>query len=171
MRTNPDEIIVGVFRCPTSGDTRQRAPGRLRAPGAVGVLGVCVAFYQLGVRSWANGFGQLSALDGVVAWEGRYDVRVYPSAGLVAPDRAELDHLYWLYRNVHARHLDHNVYPLPRRLLDAIMRNPGWELVVLRLAGVGRVPLPTFLVTGRVGRFARFGAIAASPGLVNTWWF
>ena len=26
MRTNPDEIIVGIFRCPTSGDARQRGP-------------------------------------------------------------------------------------------------------------------------------------------------
>jgi membrane protein YqaA with SNARE-associated domain len=44
-------------------------------------------------------------------------------------------------------------------------------LAIALLAGVGRVPLPTFLVTGLVGRFARFGAIAASPALINTWWF
>lgn len=44
-------------------------------------------------------------------------------------------------------------------------------LAIAVLAGVGRVPLPTFVVTGLVGRFARFGAIAASPGLVTGWWF
>lgn len=70
----------------------------------------------------------------VLAWEGCYDVRVYPGADPAVPDSAELDHLYRLYRNVHSRNLDLNVYPLPRRLLTAVVRNPGWELVVLRLA-------------------------------------
>lgn len=44
-------------------------------------------------------------------------------------------------------------------------------LAIAVLAGVGRVPLATFVVTGLLGRFARFGAIAASPGLLSTWWF
>lgn len=44
-------------------------------------------------------------------------------------------------------------------------------LAIAVLAGAGRVPLVTFLLTGMVGRFARFGAIAASPGLLDAWWF
>jgi len=38
------------------------------------------------------------------------------------------------------------------------------------VAGVAQVSLGTFLTTGLVGRFARFGAIAAAPTLLNTWW-
>ncbi|MGH4017368.1 MAG: VTT domain-containing protein [Gammaproteobacteria bacterium] len=38
------------------------------------------------------------------------------------------------------------------------------------VAGVARISLGMFLATGLAGRFARFGAIAASPGLLSTWW-
>jgi hypothetical protein len=43
------------------------------------------------------------------------------------------DRLYTLYRNVHARGLDLNVFPLPRRLIDALLEHPGWELTLLHL--------------------------------------
>src|SRR6185436_18687755 len=43
------------------------------------------------------------------------------------------DHLYQLYRTVHARNLELNVFPLPRRVLDAVLSRPGWELVTLSL--------------------------------------
>ncbi|MFN2495134.1 MAG: VTT domain-containing protein [Pseudonocardiaceae bacterium] len=39
------------------------------------------------------------------------------------------------------------------------------------VAGAARIPLGMFVVTGLVGRFARFSAIAVSPGLLGTWWF
>lgn len=39
------------------------------------------------------------------------------------------------------------------------------------VAGVARIPLGMFVVTGLVGRFVRFSAIAVSPGLLSTWWF
>lgn len=39
------------------------------------------------------------------------------------------------------------------------------------VAGMARISLVTFMVTGLVGRFARFSAVAASPGLLATWWF
>jgi 7-keto-8-aminopelargonate synthetase-like enzyme len=71
----------------------------------------------------------------VLAWEDRYKVDVIPSG----PDmrhrltREDLDHLYGLYRNVHARSLFLNVFPLPRRLFDSILPRPGWELTTLRL--------------------------------------
>ena len=71
----------------------------------------------------------------VLAWEDRYKVDVIQSGpqtqhGLTPED---LDHLYGLYRNVHARSLFINVFPLPRRLFDTILPQPGWELVILRL--------------------------------------
>jgi predicted N-acyltransferase len=52
------------------------------------------------------------------------------AAALSADDR---DALYDLYRAVHARALDLNVFPLPRRLLDAVLESPGWEVVLLHL--------------------------------------
>lgn len=38
------------------------------------------------------------------------------------------------------------------------------------LAGLARIRLVTFLVTGLVGRFVRFAAVAAFPSLLSTWW-
>ena len=71
----------------------------------------------------------------VLAWEDHYDVRRY--AGGSAEARAlsgeEIEHLYELYRNVHARNLELNVFPLPPRVLDAMLARPGWELVTLSL--------------------------------------
>lgn len=71
------------------------------------------------------------------------------------------------------------------RFQQTCRNRPGWTAGVLVIAaaiglppfaatsfvaGVGRVPLGVFLATGLVGRFARFGAIAAAPTLLNTWW-
>ncbi len=71
----------------------------------------------------------------VLSWEDRYEVDVIRS-GPDAPHaiaREDLDHLYRLYRHVHARSLFLNVFPLPRRLFDAVLAQPGWELITLRL--------------------------------------
>lgn len=38
-------------------------------------------------------------------------------------------------------------------------------------AGVAGISVRLFVLTGLIGRFARFGAIAASPGLLAQWWF
>ena len=71
----------------------------------------------------------------VLAWEERYRVATYPggSAEAAALTGAQRDHLYRLYRHVHARNLELNVFPLPRRVLDAVLFRPGWELVTLTL--------------------------------------
>jgi hypothetical protein len=72
----------------------------------------------------------------VLGWEGRYRVEVVPGASAAARrlGPAARDELYALYRNVHARNLALNVFPLPRRLLDAVLGNPSWELILLSLA-------------------------------------
>ncbi len=72
------------------------------------------------------------------------------------------------------------------RFQETSQRRPRWMVGVLLasaltglppfaaiavLAGLARVRLVTFLITGLIGRFARFAAVAASPGLVTTWWF
>ena len=41
--------------------------------------------------------------------------------------------LYRMYREVHARRFDLNVFPLPRRVIDAVLESPGWEVVLLHL--------------------------------------
>jgi 7-keto-8-aminopelargonate synthetase-like enzyme len=71
----------------------------------------------------------------VLAWEGRYriDTRIGGTGEAVSLPGADRDHLYRLYRNVHARNFDLNVFPLPRRLLDVVLSRPGWELVTLTL--------------------------------------
>lgn len=38
------------------------------------------------------------------------------------------------------------------------------------VAGIARVWIGTFLLTGLAGRFARFGILAATPSLLSTWW-
>jgi hypothetical protein len=71
----------------------------------------------------------------VLAWEGQYRVEAYAggSAEAAALSPAQRDHLYRLYRDVHARNLELNVFPLPRRVLDAVLSRPGWELITLTL--------------------------------------
>jgi len=71
----------------------------------------------------------------VLAWEERYRIATYAggSAEAAAFTGAQRDHLYRLYRHVHARNLELNVFPLPRRVLDAVLFRPGWELVTLTL--------------------------------------
>ncbi|MGH3975081.1 MAG: VTT domain-containing protein [Pseudonocardiaceae bacterium] len=55
-------------------------------------------------------------------------------------------------------------------LVSALTGLPPFAAIAV-LAGLARVRLVTFLVTGLIGRFARFTAVAASPGLLTTWWF
>jgi 7-keto-8-aminopelargonate synthetase-like enzyme len=71
----------------------------------------------------------------VLAWEAGYQVDVLPggSPQARALDDATRDDLYHLYRNVHARSFELNVFPLPRRVIDAVLESPAFEVVVLRL--------------------------------------
>lgn len=72
----------------------------------------------------------------VLAWEGAFRVEVLAPGG-AGTTPAHLDHLHALYRAVHARNLELNVFPLPRRVLDAVLRAPGWEVLTLSLADGG----------------------------------
>ncbi|MFR9730788.1 hypothetical protein ACL03H_16310 [Saccharopolyspora sp. MS10] len=53
-------------------------------------------------------------------------------------------------------------------LLSATASLPPF-LATCVVAGWARVPLSTFLVTGLVGRFARFAALAVAPGVLIAW--
>jgi hypothetical protein len=71
----------------------------------------------------------------VLGWENAYHTEIIVGGTEAARqlDSGTRDQLHALYRNVHARNLSINVFPLPRRLLDCILDHPCWELIVLRL--------------------------------------
>ena len=71
----------------------------------------------------------------VLPWEQSFQVEVLEggSAAAQAVPVAVRDELYALYRAVHARALDLNVFPLPRRVIDAVLGFPGWEVVLLHV--------------------------------------
>jgi CelD/BcsL family acetyltransferase involved in cellulose biosynthesis len=56
------------------------------------------------------------------------------SAAATALPALHRDVLYDRYRAVHARAFELNVFPLPRRLIDAVLESSAFEIVVLRLA-------------------------------------
>jgi hypothetical protein len=71
----------------------------------------------------------------VLAWEPAFDVQVLAGGSAAAAlPAAHRDVLYDRYRAVHARAFDLNVFPLPRRLIDAVLESPAFEVVLLRLA-------------------------------------
>jgi hypothetical protein len=71
----------------------------------------------------------------VLAWETAFRVEVLEggSPEAAAYPAIRRDRLYSLYRAVHARAFDLNVFPLPRRLVDAVLEYPGWEIALLHL--------------------------------------
>jgi 7-keto-8-aminopelargonate synthetase-like enzyme len=79
----------------------------------------------------------------VLAWEPAYRVDVLPggSAAACALDDATRERMYQLYRNVHARSFELNVFPLPRRLIDAVLESPAWEIVLLHLPDAASQPV------------------------------
>jgi hypothetical protein len=71
----------------------------------------------------------------VLSRESEYRVEVLAggSPEATALGRAARDELYQLYRAVHARSLELNVFPLPPQVMDAVLDHPGWEIVLLHL--------------------------------------
>ncbi|MCI2420345.1 VTT domain-containing protein [Saccharopolyspora sp. K220] len=53
-------------------------------------------------------------------------------------------------------------------LISALASLPPFAAVAV-IAGWAKVPVTTFLITGFVGRFIRFGALAIAPGVVIGW--
>lgn len=53
-------------------------------------------------------------------------------------------------------------------LISALASLPPFAAVAI-VAGWAQVPVSTFLITGFVGRFARFGALAAAPAAMAAW--
>ncbi|GAA3185074.1 hypothetical protein GCM10010531_44110 [Blastococcus jejuensis] len=88
-----------------------------------------------GFLAQLNAKKRLHQRQNVLAWEPRFRVEVLEggTASAAAVPEARREALYQLYRNVHARALELNVFPLPRRVIDAVLASPGWEVVVLHL--------------------------------------
>lgn len=53
-------------------------------------------------------------------------------------------------------------------LISALASLPPFAAVAI-IAGWAKVPVSTFLITGFVGRFVRFGALAAAPAAMAGW--
>ncbi|MFI6132657.1 hypothetical protein [Micromonospora sp. NPDC051141] len=73
----------------------------------------------------------------VLSAESSFRVTTYAGGSPVADQlgAADRDQLYELYRNVHARKLELNVFPLPRHIIDTVLRHGGWELLTLHVHG------------------------------------
>jgi 7-keto-8-aminopelargonate synthetase-like enzyme len=70
----------------------------------------------------------------VLPWDGTFEIE-FLSASTRTPADDELAHLYGLYRNVAARGLELNTFPLPSEILRDMLEHPSWELMLLRLPG------------------------------------
>ncbi len=72
----------------------------------------------------------------VLPWERAFRVEVLAGGSPVAQalPAAVRNELYAMYRAVHARAFDLNVFPLPRRVLDAVLGFAGWEVVLLHVS-------------------------------------
>ena len=71
----------------------------------------------------------------VLPWEKTFRIEVVEggSPEAAAVPASTRDRLHEMYRAVHARAFDLNVFPLPRHLVDAVLGFPGWETVLLHL--------------------------------------
>jgi 7-keto-8-aminopelargonate synthetase-like enzyme len=80
--------------------------------------------------------------------EPAFDVEVLEggSPEAVALPALVRDHLYRLYRAVHGRAYDLNVLPMPRRLIDAVLASPAFEVVLLRLPEMTGTDVVAFAV-------------------------
>jgi hypothetical protein len=79
----------------------------------------------------------------VLPWEAAYRVHALEggSEEAMALPRGQKDALYGMYRAVHARAFDLNVFPLPQRVIDAVLASPDWEVLLLSLVDHPDVPV------------------------------
>ncbi len=117
-------------------------------------------FVQLGLGdsmqvrdlTWADHDGWMKTLGSRYRYNVRKEILPYADAFGVtfdAPEtEADIDACYALYREVHARSFDLNVFPLPRRFFAAMCRHPDYE--VMRLSLDGR-PEPAAVMFSYVG--------------------
>jgi hypothetical protein len=74
----------------------------------------------------------------VLPYDNTYAVEFIRRGGRAVSD-AELDRLYSLYRAVHARGRELNVFALPKSFLREMLNHDAWELMTLTLKETGEV--------------------------------
>ena len=90
-----------------------------------------------GDQAWLarlSGKARVHQRKSVLPFDGAYTVELPSSLS-----DEELDHLYRLYRNVHARGVEVNTFPLPETFLRVMLEHPSWELMLLRSTETGEV--------------------------------
>ncbi len=75
----------------------------------------------------------------VLPFDDAYEAKFVRGGPDCALTDSELDHYYALYRAVHARGRDLNVFALPKSFLREMMRHSDWELMTLTLKETGEV--------------------------------
>ena len=98
--------------------------------------------YRLDLRGWSEE-GRIAAagprtrrlLRDLVGASGGYRATVWGANGRAADDPGFAAHLHALYRDVAARGLRINTYPLPGDVVPALLANPAWEVVTLAAEG------------------------------------
>lgn len=94
--------------------------------------------YRLDLRGWSEE-GRIAAagarskrlLRGLIGASAGYRMRVWGANGRTADDPGFAAHLDALYREVAARGLRINTYPLPADVVPALLANPAWEVVTI----------------------------------------
>lgn len=86
-----------------------------------------------------------------------YRAQVWGVNGRPADDPGIAAHLHALYREVAARGLRINTYPLPENVVPAVLANPAWEVVTLAPAdGDETRPVAWYAAHRRDGHYAAF---------------
>ena len=90
----------------------------------------------------------------VFCFDGRFRREVL-TTGTRAPTRDELNDFYALYREVHARSLELNTFPLLPQVFEKMADHPDWEFLLLRSSpeGFGK----------QAGEIAAWGACFVGP--------
>ncbi len=120
--------------------------------------------YRLDLRAWSEegriaGAGSRTRrlLRRLVDASAGYRVEVWGANGRAVEDPDLAPHLYALYRNVAAKGLRINTYPLPEDMMQAPLASPAWEVVTLTPHGDDDArPVSWFAAHHQDGHYAAF---------------
>ena len=120
--------------------------------------------HRLDLRGWseegraaAAGNRSRRLLRGLIGAAGGYRARVWGANGGMPDDPGFAAHLYALYRQVAARGLRINTYPLPEDVVPALLASPAWEVVTLAVDdGADARPVAWYAAHRRDGHYAVF---------------
>jgi 7-keto-8-aminopelargonate synthetase-like enzyme len=120
--------------------------------------------HRLDLRGWSEE-GRIAAagsrtrrlLRRLVHASAEYRMQVWGANGRMPDDPAFAAHLYALYREVAARGMRINTYPLPEDMMPALLASPAWEVVALSVDGDDDArPVAWFAAHHQDGHYAAF---------------